>query len=228
MSTDSSLYVSIGFGENFINIANTIGTGRSASIIFDDSTISPEFNLETGRPQGDGPSPLQYNMGEEIVLLKIELNPRVCSVYQHVLMPRFSMDLVPDPKRKGIDFDYNVHLSQESNRETDKADGFADDNSTATEASLGSLQTLKEICSDFASFSGLRTNTEKTTLLQIGRISNLSEEIKNLGFVIINEVKLHMYIHFKIRFLIGETAINRRRCQVKGCFMENKLALTID
>ena len=39
---------------------------------------------------------------------------------------------------------------------------------------------------------------------------------------------VHMYIHFKIRFLIGETAINRRRCQVKGCFMENKLALTID
>jgi len=86
--------------------------------------------------------------------------------------------------------DYNVHLSQESNRETDKADGFADDNSTATEASLGSLQALKEICSEFANFSGLRTNTEKTTLLQIGRVSNLSDEIKNLGFVITNEVKL--------------------------------------
>jgi hypothetical protein len=58
-------------------------------------------------------------MGEEIVLLKIELDPRVRSVYQHVLLPRFAMDLVPDPRRKGIDIDYNVHLSQESNRETD-------------------------------------------------------------------------------------------------------------
>ncbi len=37
-----------------------------------------------------------------------------------------------------------------------------------------------------------------------------------------------MYIHFKICFLIGEMAINRQRCQVKGCYMENKLALTID
>ncbi len=38
---------------------------------------------------------------------------------------------------------------------------------------------------------------------------------------------VHMYIHFKISFLIRESAINRRRCQLKGCYMENKLALTI-
>jgi hypothetical protein len=86
--------------------------------------------------------------------------------------------------------DYNTHLAQESNRETDKADGFADDNSTATEASLGSLLALKEICTDFAGFSGLRMNAEKTTLLQIGNVANLSDEIKNLGFVVTNEVKL--------------------------------------
>jgi hypothetical protein len=38
---------------------------------------------------------------------------------------------------------------------------------------------------------------------------------------------VHMYINFKIGFLIGETAINRRRCQLKGFYMENKLALPI-
>jgi hypothetical protein len=101
----TEVYRFFGFGEEFINMANTIGTGRTASIIYDDGTLSPEFNLETGRPQGDGPSPLQYNMGEEIVLLKIELDPRVRSVYQHALLPRFAMDLVPDPKRKGVDLD---------------------------------------------------------------------------------------------------------------------------
>jgi hypothetical protein len=56
--------------ENFVRFMDTIGTGRTASIIFDDGSISTEFDLETGRTQGDGPSPLQYNMGEEIVLLK--------------------------------------------------------------------------------------------------------------------------------------------------------------
>ncbi len=179
-----------GFGESFINIMDTIGTGRTASIIFDDGTISHEFDLETGRPQGDGPSPLQYNMGEEIILLKIELDPSISSVYNHMLAPRFAMDLVPDPRRKGIDADYNIHLSQESNRETDKADGFADDNSTATAATLGSLNTLKETCTVFAEFSGLKSNADKTTLLQIGTVTNLSDEIRDLGFLITEKVKL--------------------------------------
>jgi hypothetical protein len=67
----TEVYKFFGFGANFIGIMDTIGTGRTASIIFDDSSISPEFNLESGRPQGDGPSPLQYNMGQEIVLIKI-------------------------------------------------------------------------------------------------------------------------------------------------------------
>jgi hypothetical protein len=66
----SEVYRFFGFGDEFINIMDTIGTGRTASIIYDDGSLSPEFDLETGRPQGDGPSPLQYNMGEEIVLLK--------------------------------------------------------------------------------------------------------------------------------------------------------------
>ncbi len=82
----------------------------------------------------------------------------------------------------GIDLHYNVHLSQESNRETDKADSFADDNSTATEATLGSLRTLKEICTEFSNFSGLQTNADKTTLLQIGSVGALSDEILSLGF----------------------------------------------
>jgi hypothetical protein len=67
----SEVYKFFGFGENFINVMDTIGTGRTAAILFEDWEIFQNFNLETGRPQGDGPSPLQYNMGEEIVLLKI-------------------------------------------------------------------------------------------------------------------------------------------------------------
>jgi hypothetical protein len=79
-------------------------------------------------------------MGEEIVLLKIELDPQVGSVFQHQLLPRFVMDLVPDPRRRGVDAHYNTHLPQESHRETDKADGFADDNSMAMLANFESLE----------------------------------------------------------------------------------------
>jgi hypothetical protein len=186
----AEVYKFFGFGENFVKFMDTIGTGRTASIIFEDGSISTEFELETGRPQGDGPSPLQYNMGEEIVLLKIELDPAVRSVFQHALVPRFALDLVPDPRRKGIDIEYNTHLSQESNRETDKADGFADDNSTATLAEPGSLRALSDICNNFSKISGLQSNADKTILLQIGRVGALTNEILELGFTVTNKVKI--------------------------------------
>ena len=89
-----------------------------------------------------------------------------------------------------MDAKYHDHLSQESNRETDKADGFADDNSSATLANLESLSALKESCSEFSLISGLQSNAEKTTLLQIGNVNNLSDEILQLGFTVSNEVTL--------------------------------------
>jgi hypothetical protein len=98
--------------------------------------------------------------------------------------------LVPDPRRRGIDTEYNTHFSQESNRETDKADGFADDNSTATMAEPGSLRALRDICNDFSKFSGLQSNADKTTLLQIGRVGVLTNEILDLGFTVTNRVKI--------------------------------------
>jgi len=91
---------------------------------------------------------------------------------------------------KGIDTDYNTHLAHESNRETDKANSFADDNSTATLAEVGSLESLKTIVNNFASFSGLSSNPEKTTLLLIGRTDNFNPELLRLGFNIVNEVNL--------------------------------------
>jgi hypothetical protein len=56
------VYKFFGFGNNFINMMDTLGTNRNAAIIFEDGTISDNFDLETGRPQGDGPSPLQYRV----------------------------------------------------------------------------------------------------------------------------------------------------------------------
>jgi hypothetical protein len=100
------------------------------------------------------------------------------------------MDLVPDPRRKGIDVDYNEHFSQESNRETDKADGFADDNSNATKAEFESLNRIKILCYDFSLFSGLQSNIEKTTLLELGSTDGLSPEIVELGFNITEEMVL--------------------------------------
>ncbi len=81
------------------------------------------------------------------------------------------MDLVPDPKLKGKDLMYNTHFEIESGRCKDKADSFADDNSTATVATVESLGNLKNFVEEFAVFSGLHSNAEKTTLLQIGTVA---------------------------------------------------------
>jgi hypothetical protein len=129
-------------------------------------------------------------MGEEIMLLKIELDPRVASVFQHEIFLRFVMDLVLDPISKRLDVDYNSHLSQESNRETDKADGFADDNSTVTLATAEILNCLSEICTTFSEFSGLKSNAEKTTLLRIGTVRELDGVVRSIGFNIAEEITL--------------------------------------
>ena len=77
-----------GIGENFSNLLQLITTGRNATIMFDDGSHSRQFSLETGAPQGNSPSPLQYNFCEQIAILKLELDPRIASVYNHHLVPR--------------------------------------------------------------------------------------------------------------------------------------------
>jgi hypothetical protein len=85
---------------------------------------------------------------------------------------------------------YNSHLAVESDRSTDKADSFADDNSTATLATADSLGSLKNFVDEFAIFSGLHSNAEKTTLLQIGNVAQLPDNVLALGFNVVNQVTL--------------------------------------
>ena len=65
----------------------TVGRNRTASIILDSGELSPAFNLETGRPQGEILSPNTYNIPNQILLFRIELDKNVASVFQHMLGP---------------------------------------------------------------------------------------------------------------------------------------------
>ena len=62
----------------------TVGNNRNASIIFDSGKMSDPIKLETGRPQGENLSPNQYNIGQQIVLFRIELDTNLTSVFQHL------------------------------------------------------------------------------------------------------------------------------------------------
>ncbi len=81
-------------------------------------------------------------------------------------------------------------FSNESNRETDKAEGFADDTSGLSLFELESLKTLKQAMLDFGEFSGLKCNVEKTVLMQIGNIQPPPQEIIDLGFTFVESIRL--------------------------------------
>jgi hypothetical protein len=158
-------YKFFGLGNAFINVLTTLGSGRNACISFDDGSISPPFDLERGRTQGNGPSPCEYNIGQQILLLKIELCPSIASVYNHLQVPRTVLGTYRSSHpsiTNAIALENNPRFSSESNCETDKAEGFADDTSVATLFDYDSLAALKLVLVEFATFSGLRCNMDKT------------------------------------------------------------------
>jgi hypothetical protein len=82
------VYRFFGFGNDFIRIIETLCNNRTACITFDDGTLSQPFDLGRGEAQGNTPSPVLYNMGEQILLFKLELCPEIASVFNHYLIPR--------------------------------------------------------------------------------------------------------------------------------------------
>jgi hypothetical protein len=68
-------YRFFGLGEYMINLLTTLGSGRVAYISFDDGSVSDPFDLERGRKQGNGPSPCEYNIGQQILLLSWNFVP---------------------------------------------------------------------------------------------------------------------------------------------------------
>jgi hypothetical protein len=71
------VYRFFGFGPWLINALNTISTGRTASILLKDGSLSEAFRLGSGFPQGSPPSPNQFNFVEQLLIFKLELDPRI-------------------------------------------------------------------------------------------------------------------------------------------------------
>jgi len=147
------------FGPNIIKWLNLLGTGRSACIILDDCSYSKNFDLERGRAQGDNISPNTFNFGDQILILKIELDPAISAVWQHMQLPNFNMELAAE---------LTSHFAREAMRETSKNESLADDNTTLTVLNSNNLARLREILNDFGDVSGLRCNFEKTCVLPVG------------------------------------------------------------
>jgi hypothetical protein len=142
-----------GVPENLIRILEVFTTNRTASILLDDGSESEKFDLEIGNTQGNGPSPLQFNICEQILFFKLELDPRLKSVYH-------AFESIPavihaNPQKNFVDT-VRGNLDYESDRETNHLEGFADDGTIMVQASPVAITAVKEILSEFATISGLK------------------------------------------------------------------------
>jgi hypothetical protein len=136
-------------------LMNAIGTGRKACFLWDDSTYSKTFKLKTGRAQGDGPSPLQYNFAEQILLFKLELDPGL----QSVLEPALNAARIPDPP---------AWFRPEVGRKINKVEALADDTTVVMRCNENSINILKSTLEAFGTLSGLECNLEKTNIMPVG------------------------------------------------------------
>ena len=116
-----------------------------------------------------------YNFAAQILLFKIELDLKIKSIRPRSFRPG---PIKPLPL-----------FENESNRETDKSDCFADDNTVSTILEYSSLKRLKEVLDKFKILSGLKTNFEKTALMRVGNLEGeIPENIRDLGFTITNSI----------------------------------------
>jgi exonuclease III len=185
------VYKFFGFPENFIKILEVFTTGRKACIMLENG-LSEEFDLGLGSTQGNGPSPLQFNFCEQILIFKIEFDDRIKSVYAIEYQQNLRLEYRVN-KTAVANFDPEIRgrNAYEVTRVTDKAECFADDLSTITPAEAGCVDAIKEDLSNFANISGLKCNVDKSIILPIGfREGSNLEVINNSGFEVAEKVKI--------------------------------------
>jgi hypothetical protein len=115
--------------------------------------------MTISRILGNTPSPILYNMAQQIFLFKLELCPEIKSVFLNHLVPRpiqfNDANPWPQPVRLAVENNQDpdhipnqeilpVEFRNESGRETDKAEGFADDTTGMSLFELESLACLKK------------------------------------------------------------------------------------
>jgi hypothetical protein len=166
------------FGPYIADWLTLIGQNRTACIIMDDGNYSKNFNLGRGRAQGDNISPNTFNFGEQILLFKIELDPRIKSLWENA--PRVEIPLTNNN---------NPFFMYESCRETGKNESMADDNTTITVFETGSLRALRNNLDDFSRISGLKCNFDKTMVMPVGAVND-TNIIDTAGFSRVDKITL--------------------------------------
>jgi hypothetical protein len=164
-SYKTQVFKFFGFGPEFIHLLNTLCTNRTACVAFDDGSLSSNFDLDRGDAQGNTPSPILYNIAQQIFLFKLELCPEIKTVFVNHLIPRpLALAVLGDDGEVDdggaeeaaaeVQPPLPLEFRNESGRETDKVEAFADDTTGLTLLELDSLSKLKEALYEFGEMSG--------------------------------------------------------------------------
>jgi hypothetical protein len=143
-------------GKGMIDWLTLLGENRAACILLDDGSYSRNFKLDRGRTQGDNISPNTFNFADQILILKIELDPGINGIWKNFVIP------------PSFPANSNPFFMHESRGETSKNESLADDNTTLLMLEDSSLTTLRSILDDFGRISGLQCNYDKTVIVPIG------------------------------------------------------------
>jgi exonuclease III len=200
------VYKFFGFGSRFMKMLEITTTGRKACILFDDNTSSEPVNLGTGFTQGNGPSPLQFNFCQEILIIKFEFDSRIKSIvwYNPRNLINEQVQMATPPRREqpqraalpGPDPATAPEQPETHPPATDpdgnggKVEGFADDTSVLAKAEQTALTAIKENLLDFEKFSGLKVNFDKCVILTMGCGGTVPDFISNSGFQVSDRITI--------------------------------------
>ncbi len=166
-------YKFFNFGPNFIRWLNLIGTNRKACIILENGVYSDFFELERGNAQGDTTSPYIFNLGFQILILKLTFDLQIEGILEFPQVPDNTPPLPP-----------TVSTYKRKIR------AYADDANLIVKLTYENLLRIKNILEEFGLLSGLVCNVEKTALMSVGDNIVIDERIVNLGFNIEQNVTI--------------------------------------
>jgi hypothetical protein len=169
------VYKSFNMGPNIIAWMRLICTNRQACIILEDGSMGNIFQLQRGNAQGDTISPFIFNLGYQILLFKLTFDLQIAGI-----------DPVEEPAVAGRDQPDTVNPVK--SRYPRKVFAFADDGNLLVMLDAETIKRVKLILERFGEISGLECNIEKTALMPFGTDGEVSKEIRNVGFTVVDRL----------------------------------------
>jgi hypothetical protein len=138
----------------------------------DDGTLGLFFDLERGNAQGDTISPYLFNIGYQILLLRINFDLQIKGFLE--VPDRYLDTGVESP---------HISVPPGVSKKPRKVFAFADDCNVLLLLTRENLEIIKKILGDFSAISGLECNIDKSFLMPIGHIAGAGAEVAGTGFV---------------------------------------------